>query len=510
MANNKFLPMLKEKIILLQNIVKNNKLELFLALCLFLVAAFFRFYQIGNLDFFTYDQARDALFIKRIIVDHKLRLIGTQSSIPGLYTGPAYYYLMAPFLLIFNLSPIGIDFGTALVSLLSVLMLYFLIKSFTGKYFLGILLGFLYAVQPQILSQSKFGWNPNMTPFWVLIFIFSIHKLLSGSKLYWLGIFISLAMVLQLHYSGMCLIPALIIIIFLFRNKIKFGKWFFVSFITFFVLMSPLVFFDLRHDFVNIKAVLNYLFEGPKVGIVPPPFTWGVFDKTRYLLIELIFGIKNYSISLAGILFISIFSIFAFFKKTTSREGLIVIWTILSLGIITASLYKGSFFNFYLTFLYPLGFLILGILLKTIWELRPVKVIITLSIMVLIFYNLKASAVSLKRNDLVPNFINVTSVIALDIKNDSHLINLVRIGGADRFDYNAVDYKYFLETFQNKKVLDWDVLDYQKAEILYLISHEGEVDPLALNVWEINLFSPKEVVNKWKVSDMIWVYKLIK
>jgi len=487
----------------------NLSREFIILLLILILASFVRLYQIFDLNFFTYDQARDALFIKRIIIDHKFRLIGTQSSIPGLYTGPFYYYLMVPFLLLFNLNPAGLDLGTAFFGVISVYLLYIILKSLTKNSWVSLIIAALYALQPQIVQQSRFAWNPNTTPFFVLIFILSLHKLINGSRLYWLGVFIPLAIVLQLHYSGMCLIPALMIIVFMFRKKIVLGKWFFLSVFIFCVLMSPLVFFDVRHDFISIKAVVKYLIEGTKSNIPPPPFVWGIFDKMRYLLVELVFGIKNYFISITAILSLLIFSIYTIIKKPASREGLIITWTIFLLGVLIASIYKGSFFNFYLTFLYPLGFLILGILLKTIWKLLAVKIFATFLLLIVIIFNLKASTVSLKRNNLTPDFLKVTSVIASDI-NDYKQINLVRVGGADRFDYNAVDYRYFLETFQHKKVLDWDVLDYQNAEILYLISHEGEVNPLALNVWEINMFSPKEIVNRWKVNDMIWIYKLNK
>ena len=67
------------------SIIKANKLE-FIFLCLITaLAIFLRFYRINELHFFTYDQARDDLIVKRILVDHQWTLLGPQSSMPGVY-----------------------------------------------------------------------------------------------------------------------------------------------------------------------------------------------------------------------------------------------------------------------------------------------------------------------------------------------------------------------------------------------------------------------------------------
>ncbi|PIV00547.1 hypothetical protein COS55_03325, partial [Candidatus Shapirobacteria bacterium CG03_land_8_20_14_0_80_40_19] len=67
--------------------IKQNWEYLFLVLFI-IVASILRFWHINRLEFFTYDQARDALFVKRMIVDHEWRLLGTQTSLPGMYLPP--------------------------------------------------------------------------------------------------------------------------------------------------------------------------------------------------------------------------------------------------------------------------------------------------------------------------------------------------------------------------------------------------------------------------------------
>lgn len=486
------------------------KIESLLLGTLLLFSCFIRFYQINRLDFFTYDQARDALYIKRILIDHKFRLIGTQSSIPGLYTGPAYYYLMTPFLFFFNFSPIGIDFATAVFGVLTVFLVYYLVKLLTDNYLAGIMVSFLYSTQAQILEQSRFSWNPNPGPLFFVLFLLGLYKILKDGKRWWVIVFPSLAILLQLHYSGVCLIPVLILFIFVNRKKISLDKWFYFSIIFFILLMSPLGLFDLRHNFTGTKAIINYLKHGTGGKIPPPPFAVGFIEKLKYLLVELPFGVKNSFLSSFLLTGVVLGLVIDWVKNKDNRSLLLILLLTLILGIVVASGYKGSFFNFYLTLMYPLGFLLVGYFLKGKNQ-KTFFNLLVITVFVLIFSkNLVKIIPRLPRKDAAPSLKSVAGLIAADV-DEMTAFNLIGILGEGRFDYNAVDYRYFLETFFQKKALDWDVLDYREAKVVYLISRVGPVEPLKLKVWELQQFSPKQVVDRWEINQgETMVYKLIK
>src|SRR3989344_8549760 len=61
---------------------------------------------------FGFDQGRDYLAVKNIVVDHKLTLIGSEigagvSGFRGIFHGPFYYYLLALPFIIFKGDPYG-------------------------------------------------------------------------------------------------------------------------------------------------------------------------------------------------------------------------------------------------------------------------------------------------------------------------------------------------------------------------------------------------------------------
>lgn len=480
---------------------------IFLALVLFF-SAFVRFYNLDKLAFFTYDQARDALYIKRIIVDHTWRLISTQSSIPGLYNGPAYYYLMAPFLWIFKLNPIGIDYGIAFFNLLAVLVFYFLVKDLTGNFLLSLLATMVFSFQPQIIFQSRFGWNPNLLPFFSLLFVFSFWLLKEGKKWAWLILSFSLAVMLQLHYSSAAFLLILFCWLFYFRKKIIFEGFFRLSLILFLFIMSPLLLFDLRHNFVNVKAVFLYFFQGAPGKIAPPPFLTGLWQKTEYLLPKMVFGVNNQAGNLFLILILFFIVIFVYRNSQKLKEGLFLISCWLGGGILFSSFYQGSFFNFYLTFLYPAGFLLLALLSDFFWQKAKILKIFLISLFVfLAFGNYRQLTIFQSPSRTIGDLKKEAQIIAKDAPLDKPF-NLAAVLKGERFDHNAVDYRYFLETYYQKKALDWEPIDYQKAQILYLISEEELKDPLTIRVMEVEEFQPKVVLEQITLPSGRIVYKI--
>ncbi|MGB9637551.1 MAG: hypothetical protein ACPLY7_02010, partial [Microgenomates group bacterium] len=111
--------------------IKQNWEYLFLVFFI-LIAGILRFSNITKLEFFTYDQARDALFVKRMIVDEQFRLLGTQTSLPGMYLPPFYYYTIAPVLWLFRLNPAGIDIYSAFIGVLSVPLVFYVANKIFG------------------------------------------------------------------------------------------------------------------------------------------------------------------------------------------------------------------------------------------------------------------------------------------------------------------------------------------------------------------------------------------
>src|SRR3990167_11430935 len=85
-----------------------NKAPIIYALLAFTLTAcfFLRVYRIDELLMFHYDQGRDAITVWNLWHEGKFFLTGPVTGLAGIFLGPAYYYIIAPFYLIGGGSPL--------------------------------------------------------------------------------------------------------------------------------------------------------------------------------------------------------------------------------------------------------------------------------------------------------------------------------------------------------------------------------------------------------------------
>src|SRR3989344_6972556 len=107
------------------NFVKRNKL-----LVLILVIGFFlRVYNTQELFLYSHDQDLAGWFIKDVLINKHLRLIGHETSTAGIFIGPVFYYLLIPFYFIFGMDPIGGSYLVALFGVFTIFSFYFVFKN---------------------------------------------------------------------------------------------------------------------------------------------------------------------------------------------------------------------------------------------------------------------------------------------------------------------------------------------------------------------------------------------
>src|SRR3989344_8837512 len=97
-----------------------------------LIAVFFRFWQIRDYMVFLGDEGRDMMVIREIFTEHHIPFLGPTASVGGFYLGPMYYWMAAPFLLLWGFDPVGPSYMVAAVGVATVLLLYKFLKSAIG------------------------------------------------------------------------------------------------------------------------------------------------------------------------------------------------------------------------------------------------------------------------------------------------------------------------------------------------------------------------------------------
>lgn len=518
--------------------------EILLAIFI-VIAGVLRFYHITRLEFFTYDQARDALFVKRMIVDHQFRLLGTQTSLPGMYLPPFYFYTIALPLWLAGLNPVGIDIYSALIGVLSAPMAFYVANKIFGRP-AGVFSAGLFAVSPIVVELTRRSWNCNTMPFYILLAFYFMFQYYKEKKLkdFLLG-FGFYGYSLSLHFGAWILMPLFVFTWFygLIKGKLeKRGLLGGLGLLIFFI--SPILFFEIRHNFFLISQAKVFFFDGGHIGVSSGVnFLESLISSLVSLFTILISGkinvgygaplefsgrLKEFFTSAQQIsvvaqkpfsltyqwwgtlifLMILLFSSYQLFKKKTLPLLLIWIWIVWS--VLASRIYSGKFFFFYYLFVFPAPILLFGYLSKEIYSKKLLRIPLFLVFFAIIFFHVRYTTIFSQGWRDINDLKKVGSIIAENI-TEGMKFNIATIQkDSDRWDRNAVDYRYFVETFNKKRALDWYPEDYENAQILFVVDEGGVADVLASKIMEIEKFKPDKIVGNWKTDKGIVIYKLIK
>jgi 4-amino-4-deoxy-L-arabinose transferase-like glycosyltransferase len=452
---------------------------------------------------FLGDQGRDVLIVRRFLKQGDLMFIGPQTSIGNMYLGPWYYYLIAPSLLLVNFNPIGPAVFNALVGVASVYFIWHIGKKwFNNK--VGIISAILAAFSPVMIKYSTFSWNPNVMPLLSLLavwFTWRVWQKDDYKSLIWLAV--SLALVLNSHYLGLLLFPVvgvfiLLKLIKLFRGKenkqqrLTFLKVGILSIGIFLLLMSPLLIFDLKHDFANYNAFKEFFTV--RQTTVNLKVYKGLTDLPKLFSQLTAQTILNQDKWKYALLFLPILILGIVKSKNKQPVWLIVLWLVI--GILGLGNYKQHIYAHYYLFLYPSFILLTSLGLTKIKWIGPLIGLVITIIMISNWHGWGQPVYQLRRARNVAKFIEEKS------NNQKFALGLIA-------EQNYDDpYRYFLTRKKKNNLVD---LHNQMTDQLFVICEPwGKVDcnPIGHEKWQIAAFGWAEIANEWQVEN-VQVYKLV-
>lgn len=186
-----------------------------------LLAAIIRTIKLSNAFYGTITElTRDLIIEHGMLVDHKLVLLGPGASVGGFSFGAVYYYLLAPFVLLFRQYPVGAVFASTFFSLLSIIILFLLIKLWTNRRSVALLGAFLMAISMFDIQNAYYVSNPNLLPFFILSFLYCLTLWLQGNTKWTVavGLGISFGVATQLHATALLLLPVVVFACWLLRR----------------------------------------------------------------------------------------------------------------------------------------------------------------------------------------------------------------------------------------------------------------------------------------------------
>lgn len=501
--------------------IKNNKLEFSLLIFILLVGAFFRLYKIDQYMLFLGDEGRDVMVVRRFLQEGDLMFVGPGTSVGNMYLGPIYYYMMAPALFLANYSPVGPAVQIALLGVLTIFFLWFVIKRWFKDKNIALIVTSLYAASPVVIIYSRSSWNPNIMPFFSLLTIYSLWKVWQEKKWKWLIVMsIAFAFVTQSHYLGLFLVPTILIFWFLSLRKswddtkarqlaIRYSL-FAILIIT--LLSSPLVIFDAKYNWRNMKALNTFIFTRSgdfsfKVSKFIPR-VWEVWEKLNIRLLagtsEIIGRILAILILIVGVSYL-IKRVIAK-CKLPATSYLLSSWLVF--GIFGLALYKGQIYDHYFGFLFAAPFLVVAMLVKGIQQTidsKKSRVVFYFLCSILLVASLMNNPLRRSPNRLLERSISVAQKIRQEAGSQKY--NFALIGDKN---YEPA-YQYFLELWKTP-VIEIDPQRYQEtvAEQLFVVCEypQDECQPTSNPKAQVANFGWSKIEASWEING-VYLFKLV-
>lgn len=474
-------------------------------LLIFLLGAFLRFYRLPETMQFLGDQGRDALIVRRMLIERHPALIGPVTSVGNMYLGPFYYYFMLLPLMLTYPSPTGPAWAVALVGLFTLYLIYRLGSEMFGKN-VALFSSFIFAISPLVLMFSRFSWNPNIVPLFSLLLFWHLYKALSGSDRAWVWVGLWFSILVQLHYIALILggVAGLVWIYSLvtkLRQK-TLNRSFVVSTVVailiFLISLTPLVIFDIRHEYLNLKA-FGAFFQGSDESHFATSISLygrvvsiaGIFVRNLTAL----FGIDPTQ-NIKNLLFLILlpFIVFIWRKRTKFSLSVKLLLFTYTVSVIGLSVYKGTLYDHYLAFMYPLSALVLGVFISHLWK----KIILKLFV-VLILLGMTYQAVS-----LFPGNQNLGYNVFM-MKRTADAIR-ARLSPGETYDillftntndYQGMNYRYFLSTGDNQPASEEQINEFKT---LFVLDEQNLNNPIGGPQYKIAIWPNRDIVDKFEIS----------
>lgn len=480
--------------------------EAILMVVILAIAAFMRLYHIDQYLTFLGDEGRDVLVVRDMLLGRKFTLIGPGTSIGNMYLGPLYYYLLLIPLWLFNFSPVGPAVMVALLGVATVFLLWWIMRQWTDRS-AALAASVLYAISPTVVNYSRSSWNPNVMPFFALITMYGVWKVWRLGYFRWLIITaVAYAFVLQSHYLGLLLAPMILVFTVVAYRKLAGDEparrvaWRhgLTALVIFALLMSPLLWFDLRHNWRNSQSIWTFFTNRQTTVNLKAykalPNLWPLWVDVNATLLTA----NNQRLGqlaavavLAGAVWITTR------KKNQPDWWFVLAWT--GFGLVGLGLYKQHIYAHYYGFMFPVPFLILGFVVSQLKRTRIGKLVVGATLLGLVVVNGQASPMRFLPNRQLAHTQQVADFIISEAKGRPFNLALIAKRNYDK------SYVYFLRL----NAAPYYTIHEHLADQLFVICEDPVCEPIGHPLWEIAAFGWAKIDRLWEFPWGVKLFKLV-
>lgn len=376
-------------------------------LLIIIIASILRFYNLSENFVFAGDEEHQSILAQSIVKDFHIIWIGVNAAHLGFYLGPYWTYFTSFWLFLSHGDPTITGYVSSAIGV-TVCFLIILIGSTVFNKQLGLLSGMLYATLPLIVFYDQRYWNPSPIPLLSLLMFLSLSKLKQNPK-YAILFALSFGMVFHTHLS---LFPIIFVALFwIIKQKINLSKKIvFLSFLSFLLMMLPLIAFDYFHKGSNITTPLRFReISSDKVNNINPAHHFQALFETLGRIWYLKPGINSDEVIaqcarssrldtkkelsviskrfnpplILSIIGGGILLLFSLNKQSFQKKSNLLLFLNLASIIVSFLLFPGAAFEYYLLGIFPLLLFLPGIFIDYFKNFKGVIIFVLFIISIL-------------------------------------------------------------------------------------------------------------------------------
>lgn len=433
------------------------------------------------------DFARDIYDILTII-QGKLTLIGPKLSFGGIYSGPYYYYLFVPIFYFTNLNLNSLLVFNLLLFIFGLVILYLIIQKKTNIFY-SLFVCLLVAFLPFYVTGARGPWNGSTYLPLLLILLATVHFFdFNGKKIALVGLGFLGGVITSIHLVNIPVIFVLVIYLAIFLKKKNEVIFFLIGMI---IAFTPLLFFEIKHDFVMTK---NTILVGSYKTFVNNNNIPNAVSGKKDIFDNLIFLSSNITEEIGySILLFIVVSIFLLFQIKEKRERFLI-YSSFALVVFFAAVSKYQFGNHYL---YPVSLFLIFSLAVGILKTKYKWLLLGLLILELFSFPKSIYNQSTRTAKIFEDRVNYVINNKLIKRGDA--FNVIQIS-RDYSTYIPIghEYRYF---FRKNNFIPKTEFEYKISDTLLIFSEIDNFNITTLNNWEASEFGLANI-KKYKKYDI--------
>ena len=258
----------------------------FFVAVIILTFIFLRWFNLDHSLYFQNDMGRDFLVLYDWQQSGKPPLLGPQNSQIGFNQSPIYFYFFFPLFILSQHSLYTTNIILTLIYLSTFCIGVYYFRKDSTKLIILTLLGLLFTIQPQMILQQRYIWNPSFVPLFLAVsYVFFLQMQIHFSKKNVLLFGLALGLAVGMNLSAIpALIGYLFLTILLFRKDLKKLLLSFLSVIIGLILVFlPVIIFEIKYQFQMSKRVIDQISSGGISSAIP---IWGKTVSLSELLLQ--------------------------------------------------------------------------------------------------------------------------------------------------------------------------------------------------------------------------------